>query len=680
MHSGTVGKTGLQRIEMNAVLDKAVSLCIIVAVSCPSFAQITADSLWSRWNDINQPDTTRLKALDKMIWDDYLYSQPDSAFYFAQLEYDFASARDLKLYMAFALNIQGISYRLRGDYPKALGYYQKCLGIREEMGDKKRVAGSLNNIGLIYSSQDQYPKALEYYKRSLSIYEEIHDTIGIANISNNIGIVYVNHNEKSRELDYFQKSLETYTQIRDIKGIADCLTNIGNVYQDQDNFPEALDHQLRSLAIYEEIEDKKGIADCLINIGQTNRRKGDFLTAMEYYKSSLKTYREIGDKYGIALSHIGIGTISEKQGNHQKALIECEKGLQLANEIENISTKRDACQCLYNAHKGLGNSVKALEFHEHISGLNDSLRSEETAKQLERMEFQKQILADSLRQEEDKLRVQMENDLRLARESRKRNIALTGGAFFILVAASLYIRMGYIRKSKVVIEKERDRSETLLLNILPAEIARELKEKGRADARNYESVSILFTDFKGFTQTAEKLSARELVEEINLCFEAFDAVCGKYGIEKIKTIGDAYMAAGGLPVPSPDSAKNTVLAALEMQAIIADRKTELDHKGLPAFEMRVGIHTGPVVAGIVGVKKFQYDIWGDTVNTASRLETSGQVGKVNISRATYDLLKDDPEFSFVSRGRIDVKGKGAFEMFFVRRTPVEEFQAADSMI
>ena len=156
-----------------------------------------------------------------------------------------------------------------------------------------------------------------------------------------------------------------------------------------------------------------------------------------------------------------------------------------------------------------------------------------------------------------------------------------------------------------------------------------------------------------------------MVNEVNTCFKAFDAICGKYKVEKIKTIGDAYMAAGGLPVPTDDSVKNTVLAALEMQEFISKRKKESDAQGKPAFEMRIGIHTGPVVAGIVGVKKFQYDIWGDTVNTASRIESNGEVGKVNISQATFDLIKNDSQFTFESRGKITAKGKGEIEMYFV---------------
>ncbi len=650
-------------------MNKAISLCIFIVMSCSSFAQVNADSLWGVWNDNTQPDTSRLEALDKMIWDVYLYSQPDSAFYFAQLEYDFANARDIKIFMGYALNIQGISFRLRGDYPKALEYYHRVLTIREEMGDKKRVAGSLNNIGLIYYNQDQYPKALVYYQRSLKIYEEIGNKMGAADVLNNIGIIYVKHKDKSKALEYFQKSLKIYEESGDKKAIADCLTNIGNSYKDVGDFLKSREYHQKSLAIYEEIGDKKGIADCMINLGMTAKNEGDYPKALEYYQRSLLTYKEIGDKNGIVNCLNDIGSIYGSQGNYQKAIIECQKGLQMANEIATFSNQKAACKCLYDAYKAIGNTNKALEYYEYMQVMNDSLQTEETAKQLERMEFQTQMLADSLKQEEEKLRMKMENNQLLSSESKKRNMATAGGVFFIFLAAGLYSRVRYIRKSKTAIEKERDRSENLLLNILPAEIAEELKEKGRADAHEYDLVSILFTDFKEFTQTAEKLSAKELVEEINICFEAFDNICSMYGIEKIKTIGDAYMAAGGLPVPALNSVKHTVLAALDMLEIISKRKAEMDNRGLPSFEMRVGIHTGPVVAGIVGVKKFQYDLWGDTVNTANRMESSGEAGKVNISQATYALIKEYPEFVFEGRGKIAVKGKGAIEMFFVERKP-----------
>ena len=255
---------------------------------------------------------------------------------------------------------------------------------------------------------------------------------------------------------------------------------------------------------------------------------------------------------------------------------------------------------------------------------------------------------------------------------RTQNGLLIGSAFLLMLAVFFAYNFLSTRKNRdklakknIEIEKARQLSDELLLNILPSEIALELKEKGQAEARKFDRVSILFTDFKEFTQTSEKLTATELVSKINYCFKAFDEIIEKYKIEKIKTIGDAYMAAGGLPVLTEESVKNTVLAGLEMQSFIDKTKAELDIEKEISFEMRVGIHTGPVVAGIVGVKKFQYDIWGDTVNTASRMETNGEVGKVNISGDTYEIIKSDPSFSFESRGKIKVKGKGEINMYFV---------------
>lgn len=219
------------------------------------------------------------------------------------------------------------------------------------------------------------------------------------------------------------------------------------------------------------------------------------------------------------------------------------------------------------------------------------------------------------------------------------------------------------RTKQLQIEKQK--SDDLLLNILPAEIADELKKYGKVEAREFEQVSILFGDFKDFTQIAQRMSHQELVAEINECYQQFDQIISCYGIEKIKTIGDSYMAAGGLPHKDPLSAAHAVLAALDMQEYMIARKSMRSMLSLPAFEMRVGIHTGRVVAGVVGLKKFQYDIWGDTVNTASRMENTGEVGMVNISFDTYRLLKYDSQFKFIHRGNIDVKGKGKLPMYYV---------------
>ncbi len=207
-------------------------------------------------------------------------------------------------------------------------------------------------------------------------------------------------------------------------------------------------------------------------------------------------------------------------------------------------------------------------------------------------------------------------------------------------------------------EKQRQRSDGLLLNILPEEVAEELKAKGSVEAKQFDEVTVLFTDFVNFTGTAAALGPHALVAELNECFSAFDAVMEKYGIEKIKTIGDAYMAACGLPNQNPKHAQVAVQAALEIRDFMAQRKMNKN-----TFDIRIGVNSGSVVAGIVGVKKFQYDIWGDTVNTAARMESTGEVGKVNISKATYELVKG--EFNCTHRGKIRAKNKGELDMYFV---------------
>jgi len=214
------------------------------------------------------------------------------------------------------------------------------------------------------------------------------------------------------------------------------------------------------------------------------------------------------------------------------------------------------------------------------------------------------------------------------------------------------------RTSEIVEEKKK--SDDLLLNILPEEVARELKEKGKTTAHVYDKVSVMFTDFVDFTQAGERMGSEALVAELHACFKAFDEIMGKYGIEKIKTIGDAYLAVCGLPTADERHAEKVVQAAKDIRAFMMQRRQQLGDK---TFEIRIGIHSGDVVAGIVGVKKFAYDIWGDTVNTAARMESNSEAGKINISQTTYEQVQD--KFTCTYRGEIEAKGKGMLKMYFV---------------
>ncbi len=220
-----------------------------------------------------------------------------------------------------------------------------------------------------------------------------------------------------------------------------------------------------------------------------------------------------------------------------------------------------------------------------------------------------------------------------------------------------------LETQKVELQNAVKRTDDLLNNIFPFEIAEQLKFKGKADAKKYRMVSILFTDFKGFTSISTKLAPEEIIKELSIFFEKFDEITEKHFIEKIKTIGDAYMCVGGLPLRNKSNPIDTVLAALEIQKFTNGyNKLRVQAQQAP-WPLRLGIHTGRVIAGVIGKKKFTYDIWGDAVNTASRMESSGEIEKVNISGETYEHIKE--YFDCTYRGKIPAKNKGDIDMYFV---------------
>ncbi|MBL7775113.1 MAG: adenylate/guanylate cyclase domain-containing protein [Saprospiraceae bacterium] len=224
-------------------------------------------------------------------------------------------------------------------------------------------------------------------------------------------------------------------------------------------------------------------------------------------------------------------------------------------------------------------------------------------------------------------------------------------------------RTAGILREKELLAQEKDRSEELLLNILPAETMQELKKFGHSNTRRHEMVTVLFSDFKDFTRISEILPPEQLVANLDYCFQAFDRIVQVRGLEKIKTVGDCYVCAGGLTNSEAGSAAAVVRAAQDMIAALQTFNDQQAAEGKPAFEARIGIHTGPLVAGIVGIKKYAYDIWGDTVNIAARMEQSSEGGRINISEATFELVKD--QFNCVYRGKVDAKGKGPVDMYFV---------------
>lgn len=601
-------------------------------------AQPNTDSLYKVWKNTELADSVRGKIMTQLIGTFGMKGQFDSVHKYSDEFYTVSKNDNYQDGVAKSLSFKGFAYQMQSNYDKAIEYYKKAITAYEGINDNTGLSWCTQSLATIYSIQGDNNKAIAYYEKSLKYSEKSPDLMTKASIFMHIARIYQSQNELELAKDYLEKALQIGLTINNPLLLTNCYGALSSIYQALGDHSKADEYIQKGQALAIINGDIPSQIQFLGAAGVSYSANEMYDKAKNSLLELIKLAADYNDELNLTKGKISLGKVYSKLNNHNSAIKLCKEGLVLAEKSKNIETQKDGCECLYTTYDAIGNSKEALRYHVKMTALDDSLNEVETAKTLQKMEFDKQVLADSLATAEATHLAEQAHQEEIRQNNQTRNLLAAGGLLVLILAGGIYGRLKYIKKSKAVLQIEKDRSESLLLNILPAEIAEELKTKGKADARDFDMVSILFTDFKSFTETSELLTAKELVEEINICFGAFDSICDKYKIEKIKTIGDSYMAAGGLPVPSDDNINNTILAALEMQEFVAKRKVELDAKDDPSFEMRVGIHTGPVVAGIVGVKKFQYDIWGDTVNTASRMESSGKVEKVNISQATYELL------------------------------------------
>ena len=312
-----------------------------------------------------------------------------------------------------------------------------------------------------------------------------------------------------------------------------------------------------------------------------------------------------------------------------------------------------------------GDFAKAYRLKDEATALKDSVFNAENSKIL--ANAQANVEKERAEKAEEQTKTANANTEVSRAKSARQQIVIyaTSAGLLLLFGLAFLLFRGQQREKKhsKEIEFEKEQSDKLLRNILPDEVADELKTQGKAKARHYGMASVLFTDFQGFTARTATMTPEQVIEELNACFSEFDRIIDKHNLEKIKTIGDAYMCAGGLPVPNTTNPADIIRAGLEIQAYMRQYKEECIARGEAYFQCRLGINTGEVVAGVVGTKKFAYDIWGDTVNTASRAESGGIVDMVNITEATYLLVKDIFECEY--RGEIEAKGKGKIGMYLV---------------
>jgi len=576
---------------------------------------------------------------------------------FSEKAYELAAQLEFKKGKAYSLKNIGLAAYYQGDYLKVLDYWTQSLETFEAIQDTLGIAKLVNNLGAVYYSQGSHPKALDYYLRSLKLSEKTQDPFNIVQALLNLGGLYTEMLDYEKALSFFNKIEDYRASLKDSDQITSYLMGVGEVYYEQGLYDNALKFYEEALASTENITLR---ADNLIKLGLVEFKKNNREKAIDYLSEAYQTARDNNQQLLVIQALIASGKVNQ-QLNLSNALNAFKEAENIAQEIEANDELRDIYQGLSQIYASKGDYNNAFKYQSQFIAQKDSLFNLATNDKIRGLQFD-----FDLQKKEDQIGLlEKESEILELNEKRQKIVKYISfglAGFILIIAIGLLNRYKYVRKTNRVIEEEKDRSEKLLLNILPEETALELKQNGKVVAKKFDSVTVLFTDFEGFTRYADNLSPEKLVETIDFYFSKFDEIVAKYDLEKIKTIGDAYMCAGGLPFPTEDHAHKMILAAFEIAEFVDQTKKNEDATE-KIFDIRIGINTGPIVSGVVGSTKFAYDIWGDAVNVASRMESMSELGKINISESTYNLVKNDFECEY--RGEIKAKNRGKLKMYFV---------------
>ncbi|TFV93616.1 tetratricopeptide repeat protein [Algoriphagus kandeliae] len=549
----------------------------------------------------------------------------------------------------------------------------------QQAGFDSEEARAYTFLAGIYSFFGDIERSIENHLLALSIYERLNDALGIASVHNNLSLVYYDQHDYVEAFRHARISMDIEKKEGDPRRIHSSLNNLAIIFEHTGPVDSAIYYHQMALDMAYQIKNPYSIGLSLSNLGNNYANKGELDLAEKTLLEALRIRDSLGYSRGLAYTHNRLASLYLQKSNYSKSKFHAEKSLENAQKASEVKVIRMAYERLTEVAEKTGDVRSELTYLKKAAQLKDSILNESNTKEITKMmanyEFEKQQLLDSIQNAQQMREQSLVFDERLKVERNQRIIFMISGVLFLVLAVGWWRRYKFIKKASHIIRKEKDRSDKLLLNILPTKVAEELKETGKSEARDFEEVTVIFTDFADFTKKAQHLSAKELVHELNICFKAFDLIIEEFGLEKIKTIGDAYLAAGGLNNHS--CVMDVINAALKIKDFINQRNFDPSIPSKVKFDMRIGINTGPVVAGIVGIKKFQYDIWGDTVNTAQRMEAACGLNKINISKSTYSRIKDNPNLCFEFRGLVPVKGKGPLSMWYVesRKNQIQKFEA-----
>ncbi len=573
--------------------------------------------------------------------------------------------------IAQSLGNIGILYEIQTDNTKALEYYSKAVRMNKEIGNNVNLAMNLSNIGVVYENQSNYPKALDYFFKALKLNEKTNTSISmVANLSN-IGLIYKKLGNSTKALKYSLKALEIAEKNEYKRKTASILLNVAVLYKISSDYKKAMSYNLRALKLNKELKAYHNLALNYSNIGNLKKFESNYSEALNYYKKALILYEEYGSIKDVASIYLSFASLYidlnapetnakfwdelrvveglNKEISLERAINYLTQSKSIYIEIKDQFRLSKTYNLLHKANNLKGNYHKSLEYYKQYKQLQDSIFSQNNADKIAALEKARE---DDLKQKEIE-----KQKLKIAEQEKREKLILYFSIGFIIVMAVVMF----------IIYRLLKRSDKLLYNVLPVSIAKRLKNKEHPISDYFTQASIVFIDIVNFTEMAKNEDPRKLVEALNAIFTSYDTIAKKYGLEKIKTIGDSYMAAAGIPEVQKDNTHRAAQMALEVKEMMSDYRTANGVK----IEVRIGLDCGPVVAGVIGENKFIYDMWSDAVNTASRMESTSESGQVHITECFKEAVSEYDEFDYVERGEIEIKGKGKMKTYYIADKEME---------
>jgi len=599
---------------------------------------------------------------------------------------------------------RGVAQRASGNYVSAQEHGRAALARYEELGDRIGTARAHNSLAIAMGMVGNSAESLAHYHQALELFTSAGDRSGVARAMANIGNVHTRTGNFAEGLQQYHRALAIHEELGERDGIARVTSNIGLIHQNIGNYPDALAQYHLALAIHRSINDRRGEATVLGNIGLVFDSTSNHAAAVEHYLQALQLHEEIGDRSGVARVISNLGSSQINTENYDEALVHLERARALFVELGEPDAISSALAALMSVHLALGNDEEVRALLAQADAMVISDPRVYANRELRRAELQERAndLEQALLTLQSVLVYTQERGMRSHEAEARfdlRDLALKRNDLAGYVEhnneytriteeitgrdATTRLAMQESQRRLDADRKEHEKQLAVLHSTLPKEVA-ERVARGEVVNDHFENASVIFLDIVGFTELSSQLSSQQVIELLDDVFTQCDAICAKHNVTKIKTIGDSYMCV------SFDNVINAACCALEMMKIESRIKNQESNPSM--LQYRIGVHCGPVTAGVIGKERMQYDVWGDTVNVASRMESSGSPGRIHVSQAFADNLKRNTEYTIqnsmsesdnqeshevslvashsslltphlslvtIERGSMDIKGKGS---------------------